>query len=95
LLLSKLTAREEAYIRRRAAQEGEDEQALVARLMSGLLANESEEPETAEVIGRSMADRFAGRVGVVAGSGEAYSEAGGQRFAEHLVRKHLDTEDRP
>lgn len=75
----------EALLRRRAAEEGEDEQALALRLLADTL---TEEAQNEAPTGRSMSDLFAGRVGLVSGSGEAYSEDGGRRFAEHLARKH-------
>jgi len=65
-------------------EQGEDEQAVALRLLAGTL---TEEAENEAPTGRSMADLFAGRVGLVSGSGEAYSENGGRRFAEHLARK--------
>lgn len=77
----------EARLRRRAAQEGGDEQAVALRLLAKTLAEE-EEPAGELSPARSMADLFSGRVGLVAGSGEAYSENGGQRFTEYVTRKH-------
>jgi len=49
---------------------------------------QTEEAENEAPTGRSMADLFAGRVGLVSGSGEVYSEDRGRRFAEHLAREH-------
>lgn len=72
----------EALLRRRGR---EDEQAVALRLLADTLTEEAENEAPA---GRSMADLFAGRVGLVSGSGEANSEDGGRRFAEHLARKH-------
>ncbi len=82
----------EARLRHRAIREGEDAQAVALRLLTERLAEEEpkEEPEDGGNLsaGRSMADLFAGRVGLVAGSGEAYSEDGGRRFAKALARKN-------
>lgn len=79
----------EKRLRQRATREGEDTQAVALRLLTERLAEERNEEDTEEELsaGRSMADLFAGRVGLVAGSGEAYSEEGGRRFAEALARK--------
>ncbi len=83
-----LTPDAEARLRRRASREGQDAQAVALRLLTErLIEEETEEEETAPT-GRSMADLFAGRVGLAAGSGAAYSENGGWRFAEGLARKH-------
>ncbi len=78
----------EARLRHRATREGEDAQAVALRLLTERLAEEEAEDEGDLPTGRSMADLFAGRVGLVAGSGEAYSENGGLRFAEALERKN-------
>lgn len=80
----------EARLRRRASREGEDTQAVALRLLTERLAEERTEEDAEEELsaGRSMADLFAGRVGLVAGSGEAYSEEGSRRFAEDLTRKY-------
>ncbi len=83
----------EARLRHRATRDGEDAQAVALRLLTERLAEEETEDEETEdgespLMGRSMADLFAGRVGLVASSGEAHSEDGGRRFAEALARKH-------
>lgn len=78
----------EARLRRRASRDGEDAQAVALRLLTERLTEEEGEEEESLPTGRSMADLFAGRVGLVAGSGDAYSEDGGRRFAEGLARKH-------
>lgn len=75
----------EALLRCRAAQEEGDEQAVALRLLADTL---TEEAENEAPTGCSMADLFAGRVGLVSGSGEVYSEDRGRRFAEHLAREH-------
>lgn len=54
----------EALLRRRAAQEEGDEQAVALRLLADTL---TEEAENEAPTGRSMADLFAGRVGLVSG----------------------------
>ena len=69
------------YLRRHAAQAGQDEQAVALRLLTDLVRSvPPDEPDAmrdSPPAARSMADLFAGRAGVVAGSGEAYSEDGG------------------
>lgn len=81
-----LTPDAEARLRRRASREGKDAQTVALRLLTERLTDEEEDDSLPS--GRSMADLFAGRVGLAAGSGEAFSENGGQRFAEGLARKH-------
>ena len=78
----------EARLRRRAAREGTNEQEVALRLLADTLAEDEEEVSPAA---GSMADLFAGRLGQVAGSGEAYSENGGRRFAAHLAQRHEQT----
>jgi hypothetical protein len=51
-----LTAQEEVNLRRLAAKKGKDEQAVALRLLSGLLADERNEPSAAESKNRSMAE---------------------------------------
>ena len=87
-ILLDLTPDTEARLRSRASREGQDAQAVALRLLTERLAEEETEEEGGAPTGRSMADLFAGRVGLVAGSGEAYSKDGGRRFAEGLARKH-------
>ncbi len=79
-------------LRRKAEQEGQDESSVASRLLSELLAQEFSGQDAAfstdtDAEG-TMADLFAGRVGTVSGSSEPYSENGGKRFADHLVRKY-------
>lgn len=38
--------------------------------------------------GTTLADLFAGRIGLIHGSGEALSENTGEKFAEYVVDKH-------
>ena len=88
-ILLDLTPDLEARLRRRASREGEEEQTVALRLLAASLGNdESDDGGSPSPGSRSMADLFAGRVGLVSGSGEAYSEDGGSRFAEALARKH-------
>ena len=91
-LMLELAPELEARLRRRAIQDGEDEQSVALRLLSGTLIEE-EEWEASIDTGRSMADLFAGRVGLVCGSGEAYSENGGRRYAAHLAQKHVQNRE--
>ncbi len=69
-----LTPDAEARLRRRASREGQDAQAVALRLLTERLTEEEGEEEESLPAGRSMADLFVGRVGVIAGSGEAHSE---------------------
>ena len=69
----------EARLRRRASRDGEDAQAVALRLLTERLSEEEFEEERPPA-GRSMADLFAGRVGLVAGSGKAYLAVGAPYF---------------
>lgn len=40
--------------------------------------------------GRTLADLFAGRIGLIHGTAEALSENTGEKFTEHLVKKHRE-----
>ena len=88
-ILLDLTPDMEARLRRRALREREQEQIVALRLlMASLAEEEATDGEDSAPASRSMADLFAGRVGLVSDAGEAYSENGGRRFAEALARKH-------
>lgn len=50
---------------------------------------EAEEPEE-ELAEGTLADLLAGRIGVVKGSGEAFSQNCGERFTEYVVKKHRE-----
>lgn len=79
-LMLELSPETEARLRRKAERAG---QSLPDYLLA--VANAESEEEASE---GSAADLFAGRIGRIKGSTEAYSQNCGQRFTEYVVEKH-------
>ncbi len=82
-LMLELSPDTEARLKRKAERAG---QSLPDYLLAVADAEaEEEEPDASE---GSAADLFAGRIGRIKGSTEAYSQNCGQRFTEYVVEKH-------
>ncbi len=73
----------EARLQRKAKRAG---QSLPDYLLA--VADAEDEEEEASATEGSAADLFAGRIGCIKGSSEAYSQSCGQRFTEYLAGKH-------
>ena len=82
-LMLELSPDTEARLQRKAERAG---QSLPDYLLA--VADAEAEEEEAEVSEGSAADLFAGRIGRIKGSTEAYSQDCGERFAQYLVEKH-------
>ena len=81
-LMLELSPETEARLRRKAERAG---QSLPDYLLAVAEAEEDEEgPDATE---GSAADLFAGRIGRIKGSTEAYSQNCGERFTEYVVEK--------
>jgi len=81
-LMLELSPETEARLRRKAERAG---QSLPDYLLA--VADAEAEEEEAEAT-EGSADLFAGRIGRIKGSTEAYSQNCGQRFTEYVVEKH-------
>lgn len=82
-LMLELSPETEARLRRKAERAG---QSLPDYLVA--VADAEVEEEEASAAEGSAADLFAGRIGRIKGSSEAYSQNCGQRFTEYLMEKH-------
>ncbi len=82
-LVLELSPETEARLQRKAERAG---QSLPDYLLAVADAEAGEEVMNASE--GSAADLFAGRIGRIKGSTEAYSQNCGQRFTEYVVEKH-------
>lgn len=82
-LMLELSPDTEARLRRKAERAG---QSLPDYLVA--VADAEVEEDEASIADGSAADLFAGRIGRIKGSSEAYSQNCGQRFTEYLAKKH-------
>lgn len=82
-LMLELSPETEARLQRKAERAG---QSLPDYLLA--VADAEEDEEELDVAGGSAADLFAGRVGRIKGSTEAYSQNCGERFTQYVVEKH-------
>ncbi len=82
-----LTSEIEALLAVLAGRRGKTPEQVALDTLREHLAPELEEPTDVADEG-SAADLFAGRVGLIHGSAEAFSQDGGKRFAEYVAAKH-------
>jgi hypothetical protein len=74
----------ERRLRRKAEQEGQD----FPQYLEALLDENAEAADETEEAEGSAYDLFAGRIGRIQGSGEAFSQNCGERFTQYVVEKH-------
>lgn len=83
ILMLELSPDTEARLRRKAERAG---QSLPDYLLA--VADAEEDEEESDGSEGSAADLFAGRIGRIKGSKEAYSQNCGERFTQYVVEKH-------
>ncbi len=79
----------EVPLTERARQQGTTPELLAIDSLRRMFVNAPDNGENVE--GQTLFEFLGGYIGTISGSGEAFSEKCGERFAEHLVEKHKRT----
>ncbi len=92
-LMLELSPETEARLRRKAERAGQRLPDYLLAVADAEAEEEEAGEEKAEVAEGSAADLFAGRIGRIKGSMEAYSQNCGQRFTDYLLSEAVLAKD--